>query len=614
MTARSFVIVVLLALLVPVVPGRADDVSPRPAPSPEERQRRAEFTEKLTTARRLLRARQYQPAADLLETLYQEYPGEEVVQSLLMTCYRNLSQYAKVEMLARRVVEKNPRRVNYWVWLAEALAEQGKADEAAEAYRQAVRNLPVFSTSMLRQVISSMRTNGLEDGALRLIDSLRLVTGDALLFAVERGEVLESRREYAAAAREYLPALATDTTIEAAEAERRLLALLSFPESAAETEAVLLAEGERLSGRRAVRLLAAHYLKSGNLDRAYEFAIRQDSLEGGNGAVLVQYLRECRERKLWPALVRMASYMLSRPGRFPGEMEARFLYGEALTEMGRYDEAVAVYEALLQRAVVGLDSADALYALGRLHLEYLNDYEQALQYFRAVTRDHRRGLSYPKALMAIPRCYLRMGDLTLAREAYLVAAARSSSEDVQEEAAYYTALIAFFEKQYDTALAGWRKLVVEYPRGFYVNDALKLLVMFAEAGRDTAALYDVSNALYFRERRMTDSVRFYLRRTAGGDEAPLGDWALLELADVELEAGDTAAAQSALERLVEEYPDSYYAPYGIKQRADLLSARNPASDEALRMYRELLERYPDYPFITDVRKRLRMAEDAAAVG
>lgn len=593
---------------------RADEVSPKKLPTPVQLQQRDEYTQKLSTARRLISAKQYQPASDLLETLLERNANNGVVLSLLRSCYMSLKQYSKAEALSRRVVENNPRNVPHWIYLAEVLSEQSKWEDASIAYDQALSQMSLFNIGPYSRIVNSMRSHGLEQRALELIDSARVITGDALLFSIERGKVLEAQQMYGDAAREYLPVLAQDTVREAAEAERRLLAMLSFETSLPDVRQVLIGEGENLSGQRAVRLLATHYLKSGLLDEAFSFSVRQDSLEGNSGTALIRYMRECKERKLWPPLVRMAEFTLENTSSLSLETQVRFYYGGALTATGKYERGIASYQRLIETAVNSLDSGDAIYAIGNIYLEHLGQYERALEQFKTVVESHRRGHGYIRARVSIPKCYLRAGDLQLARSAFKVLSQQVSLDEIGEEADYYLSLIALFAKQYDSAAAGLRKLVVDYPRGFYVNDALQLIVLLSESANDTVLLYDYSNALFFKEQRQPDSSRLYLKQVASAENSALADIALLRLAELEIARADTGSALLALDKLITDFPDSYYFPYGMKMKADILAESRLDSAEAERLYRYLLENYPDYPFITEVRKKLRSPHMSESIG
>jgi len=56
-----------------------------------------------------------------------------------------------------------------------------------------------------------------------------------------------------------------------------------------------------------------------------------------------------------------------------------------------------------------------------------------------------------------------------------------------------------------------------------------------------------------------------------------------------------------LGRLAERYPMSVYAPAALERLGDFVSSNRP--EEALKQYRASIERYPDNPFISRVRRK-----------
>jgi len=90
--------------------------------------------------------------------------------------------------------------------------------------------------------------------------------------------------------------------------------------------------------------------------------------------------------------------------------------------------------------------------------------------------------------------------------------------------------------------------------------------------------------------------------------------ALIRLSQLELKLADTAAVLTQIDHLEREYPDSYSLPYGLKTKADILLQNEESIEEAKGIYRRLLEEYPNYPFISGVRKLLRELEEETPVG
>ena len=73
--------------------------------------------------------------------------------------------------------------------------------------------------------------------------------------------------------------------------------------------------------------------------------------------------------------------------------------------------------------------------------------------------------------MATPQCQLRSGDIVSAKKNLSDLQIRISGDDVREEIDYYLAMIDLFSGKFDSAQVRLRKLMVDYPRGFFVNDA-----------------------------------------------------------------------------------------------------------------------------------------------
>jgi len=149
---------------------------------------------------------------------------------------------------------------------------------------------------------------------------------------------------------------------------------------------------------------------------------------------------------------------------------------------------------------------------------------------------------------------------------------------------------------------------VDYPRGFYVNNALQLILVIDEAGENQEILENFSQALWFLDRQMPDSTRLRFNEIANTPGGALADIALYRLAGLDLEGADTLSALGYIERLITEFPESYYLPFGMKIKADIYVLDENKTEEAKNLYRHLLENYGTYPFISKIRDKLRQLE------
>ncbi|MBN1211140.1 MAG: tetratricopeptide repeat protein [candidate division Zixibacteria bacterium] len=569
----------------------------------------SELERQLVFARNLVRERNFEMASALLEVIHEKDPENEIALNLLKQCYAELKYYTKSEDLIRSLVEKQPGNLAYQLDLAEVLVYQGKKNEGLEAYQRAMTLVPNNDSTRFLMVINSMINSGLDDNALTLIDSIRVLENDSLLYGLQRGAIFEKHKKYRAAALEYFPLLEKDTTRTAIVAERNLFNLLDFVESSKEVEQALLEKAGPASSLRVMKLLSGYYIKIGEFDKAFDFTVRLDSLDEEAGNSLLYYMRRCRERRQFEQVLRMGDYLRTKytePGPITGE--AVFLYAEALTESGRYPDAIAVYREIKETFPQSRDKAEAFYFTGRIYLEYLGDYPRALSCFDSVITNYRTGFGYLGSLRSVPVCYMRLQEFDTAREKYQALLQNRLNDDILEEAQYNLALIDFYRGSFDSTSTALHKLIVDFPRGFYVNDALKLILVIDEAKGAPALLGDYARAHWFEAGRMLDSTRTRLERIAADENKALADIALFHLAELNLQSADTVSALGFIDRLINNFPDSYYLPFGMKTRADILVKDKNTREEARDIYRFLLENYPNYPFISDVRESMRRLE------
>ena len=99
-----------------------------------------------------------------------------------------------------------------------------------------------------------------------------------------------------------------------------------------------------------------------------------------------------------------------------------------------------------------------------------------------------------------------------------------------------------------------------------------------------------------------------LEKIAQSDNKILADVALYKLSVVNLAEGDSTAVLNNIEELERNFPESYYLPFGLKLKADMLAEKPAKKEEARQLYLYLLKGYPNYPFATEVRQKVREME------
>jgi len=564
----------------------------------------------LQLARQLMASQDYQSAADILELLYESDTSNTIVSNSLKSCYEHLKQYAKGELLLVRLSQQFPDNISYKINLAENLVHQGKLEEGKKLYNSLLASFQPDNPIMFTNVVRSMIDCDLEEEALGIIDKLRQQSGNVALMAVERAGILEQKRDYSGAALEYFGVL-KDTAQTGNSAEKGLQALLDFDESSTPTEKALLSKISVDSSGRALKVLSAYYLKTGRYDNAFKFALRQDSATGFTGASLIQYLRGCMERKLYHQAIRMAEYVITNIKDEPYVDEFYYRYAESLEELGNYDRAIKVYDTIFAAFPREQDHAEAVYRIGRIYLDKLDNPQMALHYFDSAISHYPMGFAYNSANMSIPRAYLQMGDLKNSRKELERLAALRHNAEISEELDFHLALLDLFEHNYDSCGLALKKLMVDYPQGYYINDAVQLAFVMSQAGDAKVLLDDFAGAMLYQKMKLYDSTISRLISIADAENKALADIALFRLTEIVLRRGDSTGAVRYVDRMEAEHAESYYLPYGLKTKADVLESKPDSLVQAKEIYRRLLENYPNYPFINEVREKLRKLESGA---
>ena len=571
------------------------------------------INDKITYARRLISDHQYEAAMVYLETLYEQEPDNSVIINLLRQSYDRLQLYPKTELLLQRQLDRFPSNFSLMVSLADIYAKQGRFEEADSAYKNAKDVIDGNNTVKFQILTQSMLGNSLYDETELNIKAWRTEFADSTILALEMGMIFESQKKYKEAVAEYYP-LFNDTTRTGNEAEKKVVSLLKFIDSEKIVENWLLAQPDVYHNPGAVRILSNHYLSSAQMDRALEFTLIADSIEQKNGSEMIQFMTACNKRMMYEYSLKMEKMLGTKVSDPEIINRARFLTCEALVMTGQYRSALTEYDSLFATTQSSRYKADALYQSGLIWQEYLNNPDTALLYFDSVTALPQAGFTSLFAQTAIPLCHLQKGDIQTAKSLYeQLKSQRGMTEDLKEEVDYQLAMINLFDKKIDSSRTMFSKLMIDYPKGFYVNDALEMMKVIDEGSEAQDVLYNYSNYLLFDYQHQEDSAFAKLELIADNQSKVLADFALYKMILRTFDKNDTTGTVGYIDRLNEDFPESYYLPYALKQKADILYSNKSDRDEAVIMYQELLERYPNYPFVSEIRELLRnQAENAKA--
>ncbi len=559
----------------------------------------------LDQADRLMRYGEYEKAADLLEVLIEKHPDNVSVKSLLVACYEQSKNYSKLLLFLKRQLAAGPPGYQIFRAIGRAYVLNGFPDSAATFFYMALKDVP-DSERAYSSIAEIYHKFGHYRREAEFIDSARTITGDSTLMADRMGDAQAAQRHFAAATLEYLTYMAGDTTAVRATTQK-LEAMMKFPESA---DTVMTIISERIRQQANNRYLLNTYgmllLEQGQYDRAFAFFQEMDSLESGQGGSLVYFMRECNQRGQFAYTLKAGEYFIRNRPLSTLKNSVYFAMGEALVASGQYQKALDLYLQVSDDLLRPAHRAEAALKIGLLYKDHLGDLEKASQYLNSVTRDFARGPFDVQARFGLADIAVREADFDSAVSLYQSLQQLELSEDVLERIDFDLAEIYLFRDDYKEATSRFRQIISRYPRGFYVNDAIQYSLIISEALDEAPKQIDLfSSAEYYRYTHQDDSLEYYLTkicRVGIPSLAPISYLRLAQLYSGQKRYGEAVEAVDSLSAL---YGQSYFLPYGLKLKADIYLMSDETRNEALALYRELLEKYATYPFAAEVRGIIR---------
>ncbi len=561
--------------------------------------------DRLQTARLLIAQGSYISAVGMLEDIYSERPDDRQVIDLLYVGYTALKAYSKAEMLMKRELEKHPTDVVYNEQLLDLYMKM--ADDSLVNV-QAHRIIDLFpgGKPVYEQVIRGLQANGYDDLGMEFIERARTEFNDPDMFILLAGNFYEVRRDYGKAVREYFRASKLDS-LTAFEADRRMAALIRYPD--APDEVIDTLQGiltEIPSDTFALKFLSEAFIRQNKFAEAFESTVKLDSLTGGDGREVFNYMRRCRERGLYNEVVKVSEYLSRSKQEKSIPYNFNFYYAEALSKLGRTADAIGVYEKIERESPRPRDRAEALFQIGNVYRYELKNYDSARVYYDSTTTAYSFTSIRMMARMEIAGLYLVEGDLDKAQAEYEQLLGEKMLQDSQEQISYTLAMIQLFRKNYKDADVLFRKLISDYPRGVYLNDAIVTSLSIRESAEiHPNALSDYANAIYYEVRSMPDSAEAMLKSVIERGMTPLLGTSMYRLAANYMNHGKNDQALEVVEEMKKDYPDDYFYPYCLKIKGDIYLQDDSTRAEGVEIYKSILENYGNYPFVGEVREKLQ---------
>ncbi len=567
-----------------------------------------ETRKKFIQARQLMMLERYDQALHLLEMTS---PGSEeewqIQENLLSEIYRGQKNYAGLELLIHSALRRNPTRSDRGRWQFQRAELYLKADliDSARTLLDSLWHSDVTDTTIAK-VASLYEQHTLADWAQSTYLEAREQLGDSTIYAFQLAVLFESRRDYARSTQEYFRAIARDSAI-ARRIENRLLKLLETTDGDSPMEQELQkAAATPASAATANRLLVTLYLESGRPDDAWKAAWTVDSVNGQNGLSLIVFMRQAYERNYQSVAMRAARRILSAYPQSPVRHQAEWELARMALKTGNVHDAREQLIRISRTSPVLRFRLEAALGYAELAWRTMGDLQVGESVYAAVVFLKPAGQYFHRAMLGRAMIASIQGDYGKVRSLLVKMEIKKPQPKDREELTYRLAELKYFEGDLEGALSTWSALITDYPKGVWVNDALRynmLLSAYSEIA--PADLRALGKAEALARMRRPDSALQIIAGLRGSLEAPLAPSAILLAARIHQDAGSADSALALWDGFVKAYPDAADAPGALMLAAELCEKVLSRPETARDRYHTLLEVYPKSHWSEEARLRLR---------
>lgn len=570
-----------------------------------------QFQRRIQEAGRQLRRGSPDRARRVFEDLLAERPGSrDAFAGVVAARIAAFDLDGLDEIVEARIAERGDDP-ELRLLLGDIHAAAGRRTEAMAVWRGA---LDLFESrdEAYRRIAGRMEERRMIEEAILFLREGRAEGGERFRFSEDLCRLLVFTGEMDGSAREWVRAAAAGSR-KNAEAVRRLFELReggeidSFPYD--EMKAIL----DSLPARHGVReILAECYLEEGRCGDARTEYEELERSQPRCGTYLMPFAHRAADRGCFGEAARAASDLARGCDRPSVRLDASFLLGRVQREDGDPDGAIATYGAIMGETKNVRETNRARFELASVLVDDLGDGARAIPVLEELLGAERYD-RLEDARFLLARARLITGDFEGARREYETIHDAAGDDGTRERAIYGVGRSLFFAGRMDDALAEYRRVVDQYPTGFFLNDAIDQSIFISEH-RDAGdgALREFADCLLRVERKDYEGARKKLESLLETlAVAKLRDELVWELGRIAEEEGRYRQAVDIYERLVAEFPEERLAHSASVRVADLYCTRLGDVPRGLARYERFLVDYPASILGDEAR---RMKREAASEG
>jgi tetratricopeptide (TPR) repeat protein len=554
----------------------------------------------------------YSDAIKLLKPLYSNHPENPEIISFLKRAYYESKSYPDLKEMLVGLSQKYPQDWRLWAELGEIELKLGQEDKAEESFSRAIER-GINSAEVYQRVAINFRVDGFYNKAIEIY-KLGNKNLKKNIFSLELVNLYQITRDYTSCVKEYFNFMENDPK-KFEVVERGMRNMFQYGEDQEGIEFALESIiQEDSTNKYAYKLYADMFMIKGEMGKAFEIYKRVDYLWDGEGRFVLNFARESYTKKLFQISLDACEYLLS--GHLNPRLlnKARLCKANSLAGMKKFDDAIAVYKDIINDKKPGEELALSFYSIGEIKYKQLNQPEEAFPWYKKVM-GFTDSPVYPEALVRMGDCWLSRGMTDSAFYWFTEILGTPLAQNKKEEIRFKLAETVFFQGEFKSALEKYLKLVLDFPKGFYVNNSLERISVLKEnIDNNPLGLLVFSQAFFEKVKGNSKESLSLFRKLVDSQDPLLSDDAELQVGQILRDEGSFEEAINGLESIIKVYPQSPYCALAQKLIGDIYYHDLNDLSNAEKAYLSVLKNFSSSLFTEEARVNLKMINQKKTEG
>ena len=569
-------------------------------------------------ARELIRVGKPGEAVNMIQQMTTVYGERQELRELLKDAYLSAKEYDRVEALIREDLERasENKKWKYYVQLGNVFLKTEREEEARVNFDKAIKtakNPEMAYREVARVYLRNQQTSKAIDTYLRG----RMKLSDPAAFAYDLAGLYEALINYKEAIDEYFLFLGSDST-KFDLVEDRINRLIRTKQNLDEIEAAL---SDRIrknpKDRFSQKLYGDLLFNTGNLTGSFEAYKKVDELFKAGGRFITTFVRMCLNQGYYDQAIKSSQYLLSRKPDDDVVVFAKLFIAAAREGQEKYAEAANTYQEIIDKYPESFPNEIGLchFRIGEINLFRFEKPDEAFARYQTVVSNYEKSDPFPAALVRRGDCKMAKGELDSARFYFKMALRDHRVDPKIEEVNFKLTEIGFFQGNFEEALEGYGRIIADFPKGFYVNNSLERIIMIGENQElDRPLLAIFARALLEKLQGNDESAISRLDKIISAKSEKLSHLAQLEKGRIYREKKKFSESIEAFEKLLKEYPESYFCAQAQKLIGDVYHYDLNDKVKAVEAYQKFLKDYERSVYVDETRDKLRELQAEVSPG